>query len=65
MKLKIINETLTFIIIICVSVCYRAIGIPKSNHTFEDVALIRECKRLELPHETGLVEFGQTARPYR
>ena len=44
---------------------YRALGMSKSEHTFEDLSLIKEAKRLGMPDVAGIVEFGQTARPFK
>ena len=47
------------------SVVYRALGMSKSEHTFEDLSLMKEAKRLGMPDVAGIVEFGRTARPFK
>lgn len=41
-----------------------ALGMSKSEHTFEDLSLMKEAKRLGMPDVAGIVEFGRTARPF-
>ena len=40
-------------------------GIPYTQHSFEDILLSREARRLGLPNMVGVIEYGMVARPYR
>nr|CAB3263476.1 lysophosphatidylcholine acyltransferase 2-like [Phallusia mammillata] len=39
-----------------------ALGVPSTDHTFEDCRLMRHAAELNLPMETGLVEFTKLSR---
>lgn len=44
-----------------VSVC-RALGVPVTDHTYEDCRLMISAGELTLPMEAGLVEFTKISR---
>lgn len=41
---------------------YRALGIPVTDHTYEDCRLMISAGQLTLPMEAGLVEFTKISR---
>lgn len=41
---------------------FRALGIPVTDHTYEDCRLMISAGQLTLPMEAGLVEFTKISR---
>lgn len=44
------------------SMPFRALGIPVTDHTYEDCRLMISAGQLTLPMEAGLVEFTKISR---
>lgn len=42
--------------------CPRALGVPVTDHTYEDCRLMISAGELTLPMEAGLVEFTKISR---
>lgn len=47
---------------VCISMPFRALGIPVTDHTYEDCRLMISAGQLTLPMEAGLVEFTKISR---
>ena len=39
------------------SFIFRNLGIPFTDHTYDDVRLMQKAAMLNLPHTAGLIEF--------
>ena len=44
------------------ALCSRALGVPVTDHTYEDCRLMISAGELTLPMEAGLVEFTKISR---
>lgn len=38
-------------------ICFSALGVPVTDHTYDDCRLMMKARKLNLPMDTGLVEF--------
>lgn len=47
---------------ICKLSAFRALGVPVTDHTYEDCRLMISAGELTLPMEAGLVEFTKISR---
>lgn len=53
---------LQFYIIFHANCAFRALGVPVTDHTYEDCRLMISAGELTLPMEAGLVEFTKISR---